>query len=144
MRAHENAANFADGCSPEKLEAAEAQLGARLPPSYRRLVEEFGTWDIAGLEFLGIYRTPAMGGELLGSVRETIDARASLGLPDSMIVVMLDDLGLIVLDNSDLDEDGEAPILSWTPDGQSERLGDNFGAYALEICEDAVQRSRRE
>ncbi|SDT07067.1 SMI1/KNR4 family protein [Microlunatus soli] len=99
---------FADGCSDEMLRAAEQQLGVVFPPSYRRVVQEFGTWDIAGLEFLGVYQTPAMGNELLGSVRATRDARASLGLPASMIEVMEDDLGLVVLDTAALDEDGEA------------------------------------
>lgn len=142
VRSHEEISNFAGGCTPEMLQAAEEELGVDFPPSFRRLVGEFGTWDNAGLEFLGVYQTLAMGNELLGSVRATRDARASLGLPASMIEVMEDDLGLVVLDTVALDEDGEAPVLSWTPDGRAERLGDNFGDYALAVCEAAVRSWR--
>lgn len=48
-----------------------------------------------------------------------------------MIVVMLDDLGLIVLDTTGLEPGAEAPVVSWTPDGRIERLGTDFGSYAL-------------
>lgn len=133
--------NAVAGATPDMIDAAEQQLGLLFPSSYRRVVAELGSWDVAGVDFLGIYQTPAMGDQLLGSVRETLDARTSFGLPASMIVIMLDDLGLVVLDTSALDDDGEAPVLSWTPDGRTEHLGDNFGDYALQVCAAAVDRA---
>ncbi|GAA4976330.1 SMI1/KNR4 family protein [Streptomyces hyderabadensis] len=58
---NDDIANHADGCDAGRMAAAENDLGLAFPPSYRRLIEEFGTWDIAGEEFLGVYQTPAMG-----------------------------------------------------------------------------------
>lgn len=140
VRANDDISNHADGCPPEMVSAAEQQLGAEFPPSYRRLVEEFGTCDIGGQEFLGVYRTRAMGDRLLGSVSETLDARADYGLPPELIVVMYDGTGgMASLDVSQRDENGEAPVVVWGPGG-TETLGPDFGSYALAVCERAVAR----
>ncbi|WP_079042226.1 SMI1/KNR4 family protein [Streptomyces aureus] len=140
-------ANHADGCDTATITAAEHELGTALPPSYRRLIEEFGTWDVAGEEFLGVYRTPAMGQKLLGSVTETLDACSQYGMPSGLIAVMFDGMGgLIVLDSSQVDQEGEYPVLVWNPgvaDRQSmERLADSFGSFALSLCQRAVTRWR--
>lgn len=140
-------ANHADGLSADDLALAELLLGLRFPPSYRRLVAEFGTWDIAGEEFLGVYRTSAMGDRLLGSVHETLDARAMCGLPGSMLVTMFDGMGgLIVLDTTVVDARGESPVLVCTPRRNArvdiEELAADFGTYALGRCTRAVRRWR--
>ena len=143
VRDNEDKANFADGCSPEMLEAAEQRLGVAFPPSYRRVIEEFGTWEIAGVEFLGVYQTPAMGEELLGSVHATVEGW-SRGLPESLVVVMFDDMvGLVSVDMGRTNPEGEAPVVAWTPDGRAEELGSDFGSYALHVCQNAVQGWQR-
>jgi hypothetical protein len=147
VRGNDDIANHADGCDAGTIAAAESDLGVAFPPSYRRLIEEFGTWDIAGEEFLGVYQTPAMGLKLLGSVTETLDARSQYGMPSDLIVVMFDGMGgLIVLDSSRVDREGEYPVLVWNPgvvDRESmERLGDDFGSFAFALCQRAITRWR--
>lgn len=147
VRGNDDIANHADGCDAGTMAAAESDLGVAFPPSYRRLIEEFGTWDIAGEEFLGVYQTPAMGLKLLGSVTETLDARSQYGMPSDLIVVMFDGMGgLIVLDSSRVDREGEYPVLVWNPgvvDRESmERLGDDFGSFAFALCQRAITRWR--
>jgi hypothetical protein len=147
IRENGDIAHYGDGCSEEMLDSAEDCLGLRFPPSYRRLVAEFGTCDIAGEEFLGVYQTSAMGDELLGSVRETRKARKSYGLPPSMIVVTFDGMGgLIVLDTAKQDSYAESPVLAWVPgagaSGQTQGLSTDFGTYALSVCEEAVRNWR--
>jgi hypothetical protein len=147
VRGNDDIANHADGCDAGAMTAAESALGAAFPPSYRRLIEEFGTWDIAGEEFLGVYRTPATGVKLLGSVAETLDARSRYGMPSDLIVVMFDGMGdLVVLDSSRVDQEGEYPVLVWNPGvvnrGSMERLGGDFGSFAHTLCQRAVARWR--
>ncbi|UUS32420.1 MULTISPECIES: SMI1/KNR4 family protein [Streptomyces] len=147
VRGNDDIANHADGCDAGTMAAAESALGAAFPPSYRRLIEEFGTWDIAGEEFLGVYQTLAMGVKLLGSVAETLDARSKYGMPSDLIVVMFDGMGgLVVLDPSHVDQEGEYPVLVWNPgvvDRENmERLGDDFGSFAYSLCQRAVTRWR--
>ncbi|AZM46617.1 hypothetical protein DMB38_13070 [Streptomyces sp. WAC 06738] len=147
VRGNDDISNHADGCDAGRMAAAENDLGVVFPPSYRRLIEEFGTWDIAGEEFLGVYQTPAMGQKLLGSVAETLDARSQYGMPSDLIVAMFDGMGgLVVLDSSQVNQEGEYPVLVWNPgvvDRESlERLGDDFGSFAFALCQRAVTRWR--
>ncbi|MFC8817837.1 SMI1/KNR4 family protein [Streptomyces rochei] len=147
VRGNDDIANHADGCDVGTMATAESDLGVPFPPSYRRLIEEFGTWDIAGEEFLGVYQAPALGQKLLGSVVETLDARSRYGMPSDLIVAMFDGMGgLVVLDSSQADQGGEYPVLVWNPgiaDRESmERLGDNFGSFAFALCQRAVTRWR--
>ncbi|MFD9944943.1 SMI1/KNR4 family protein [Nonomuraea sp. NPDC059023] len=147
VRGNDDIVNHADGCDAGVIAAAESALDVAFPPSYRRLVEEFGTWDIAGEEFLGVYQTPALGVKLLGSVAETIDTRSQYGLPSDLIVVMFDGMGgLVVLDSSHANQEGEFPVLVWNPGvvdrKNMEKLGDDFGSFALSLCQRAVERWR--
>src|ERR1700728_2966893 len=90
VRANQDVSNHGPGCSPEVVRTAEGELGVRLPPSYRRLVEEFGAWDIAGEEFLGIIPGHGSGNWPGEVVYETLRARSQQGLPDDMLLTMFD------------------------------------------------------
>lgn len=145
--ANDDIANHSDGCDAELITAAERELGSKFPPSYKRLIEEFGTWDIAGEEFLGVYQTPGMGSKILGSPAESLEARARYGMPSDLIVVMFDGMGgLIVLDASQADREGEYPVLVWNPGSIDregmEKVGDSLGSFALDLCRRAVDRWR--
>jgi hypothetical protein len=141
-------ANHADGCDNETIAAAEQQLGSNFPPSYRLVIEQLGTFDIAGEEILGIYQTPAMGSALLGSTIETLEARSRYGMSSHLLVVMYDGMGgSIVLDSSQSDNEGEYPVLVWDPGHTTresmERLSPDFGHYALDLCQRAVTSWRQ-
>ncbi|MFE2375971.1 SMI1/KNR4 family protein [Streptomyces sp. NPDC059398] len=140
---NEKSANHADGCDVDMLDAAEREMGLVFPPSYRRLLEEFGTWEIAGKEFFGVYKSPAGGDALLGTVEQTLEARHQIGLPADLMVVMVDDVwAYVVLDTSQGDQDGECPVFAWNPGlpgrDSMERVGGNFGSFALEECQRAM------
>ncbi|MBT2545075.1 SMI1/KNR4 family protein [Streptomyces sp. ISL-44] len=147
VRDNDDIAHHAEGCDLATVGAAERELGIKFPPSYRRFIKEFGTCDIAGEEFLGVYQTPAMGEKFLGSVAETLDARSQYAMPSDLIVAMFDGMGgLVVLDASRADSDGEYPILVWNPgitDRKAmEEVGGNFGSFALQLCQRAVTNWR--
>ncbi|MGW4909506.1 SMI1/KNR4 family protein [Streptomyces sp. NPDC004270] len=149
VRAHEGVARHGDGCPAEAVTLAEAETGLAFPPSYRRLIEEFGTWEVPPTEFAGVYRTPARGDRLLGSPTHTSEDRERLGLPHHLMVVMHDDvLGVVVLDTSGPDQDGEYPVYAWNPGvpegGRMERIADSFGEFALDECRRNLRRLDRE
>ncbi len=58
---NEDIANYADGCDAETMAAAEDALGIPFPPSYRYLIEEFGTWDIVTKNSSGFTQRPLWG-----------------------------------------------------------------------------------
>ena len=90
-----------------------------------------------------MYKSPAGGGALLGSVEQTLEARRQVGLPADLMVVMVDDVwAYVVLDTSRGDQDGEYPVFAWNPGLQGrdsmERVGESFGSFALEECQRAM------
>ncbi|MCT9083799.1 SMI1/KNR4 family protein [Streptomyces fulvoviolaceus] len=140
VRANEDSARHGRGCSPDTIARAEREPGLTFPPSYRLLVEEFGTWDVAPTEFLGVHQTEAAGDVLLGSVTETLDARADVDMPPELMVILLDDVwSFAVLDTSQPDEDGEYPVFAWNPGvldgGLMEKIADSLGEFALKECQ---------
>ncbi|MGP4008616.1 SMI1/KNR4 family protein [Streptomyces sp. 4N124] len=140
VRANEDRARHHQGCSPDIIARAEREMSLTFPPSYRLLIEEFGTWDVPPTEFLGVYQTERAGDVLLGSVVETLDARATVGMPPELMVVLLDDVWLFaVLDTSQPDDDGEYPVFAWNPGvldgGLMEKIADSFGEFALKECQ---------
>lgn len=136
--------NWTGGLSDEDISVAERQLALFFPPSYRKFLQDLGSCEAAGTEFLGIYRTPAMGDSLLGSVHETLDARRDDRFPQELVVIQYDGMGgLVSLDTSRVDEQGEMPVVVWDPGsadrGGPEVLAADFGSYALRQCTKALQ-----
>ncbi|MFD5077790.1 SMI1/KNR4 family protein [Streptomyces sp. NPDC058371] len=140
VRANEDIAHHGDGCPSGVISRAESEMGLSFPPSYRRLIEEFGMWAVPPVEFPGVYQTPAGGDKLLGSPAYTLEDREALGLPPHFMVVMHDDVwDVVVLDSSQPDQDGEYPVYAWNPGvlegGLMEKLADNFGKFTLNECQ---------
>lgn len=140
---NEDMANHGGGCDARTVGAVEVQLGLTLPPSYRRLVMRFGTWDIAGEEFLGIRGAVGEDGAIHGAGAATLDARRKYGLPAYLVVVMYDGMGgLIVMDGSSPSGNGEYPVRVWNPAvtgvDDMETLAGDFGNFAFEMCKRAV------
>ncbi|AGM08451.1 SMI1/KNR4 family protein [Amycolatopsis keratiniphila] len=131
IRANEDISNHADGWDEATISAAERTLGAALPHSYRRLLQEFGTWDVAGEEFIG-------------PLTETLEMRRDYGMPAELILVAFDGMGgVVALDSSQPNDAGEYPVLGWVHHNEpSEKLGDDFGSFALALCARSLYRGR--
>ncbi|NUP23136.1 MAG: SMI1/KNR4 family protein [Streptomyces sp.] len=145
LRSNPDSCNWTGGLSSQDISLAEDQLGTSFPPSYRYFLTELGSCEAASAEFLGVYRTPAMGDRLLGTVSETLDAREDARFPSHLLVIQYDGTGgLISLDLSHRDTQGESPVVVWDPGsdarGGPERLADDFGTYALRECTRALNR----
>ncbi|GHB80458.1 hypothetical protein GCM10010331_79910 [Streptomyces xanthochromogenes] len=147
VRSHEDIAHHADDCTPEMISEAEEALGLKFPPSYLLFLKEFGTCDIGGAEFFGVYRTEAGGSQLWGSSYETLDARSQWDMPHSLIAVQHDGMGgTVVLDSAQPSPDGEYPVLVWDAGakarGTMEFLAADFGTYALDVGRREVQAAQ--
>ncbi|HEX4224602.1 MAG TPA: SMI1/KNR4 family protein [Pseudonocardiaceae bacterium] len=139
IRNNSDEANFSGGLSEADIARAEAELAATFPPSYRLFLAELGSCEAGGVELLGVYRTAALGDRLLGTVSETLETRADERFPGDLLVIEYDGMGGIVsLDASVRDADGEYPVVVWDPGGSPERLADDFGTYALRRCQAAI------
>jgi hypothetical protein len=145
LRNNPETCNWTGGLSTQDISAAEDQLSVSFPPSYRYFLSELGSCEAGSTEFLGIYRTPAMGNTLLGTVAETLEARQDLDLPQDLLIIQFDGMGgLVSLDVSHSDDQGESPVVAWDPGsaarGGPEPLAQDFGTYVLRECTKALNR----
>jgi hypothetical protein len=131
---HSERARFVGPRDPALVASAEAAIGLRFPPSYRRFVTELGAGSIAGEEFYGV-----IGEDWTASppdaVGLTLKDHRNGDLPSHYIVVGDTDEGeRYALDTSEAGGDGEHPVYIVTPgvdaeDAPPERVADDFGSY---------------
>lgn len=145
VHGHPDISNELGGCDEEVIARAEEALGVTFPPSYRLFVRELGTCEIAGEAFSGVWVRDSDPGTIYGSVRDTLDLRATSGLPPALIAVRPDGMGgHFVLDTAAPDADGEAPVRVWEAGASKagdelEYIGPDFGTVALQLATRAVE-----
>jgi hypothetical protein len=139
VRDNPDECRFTGGVSEKDIMRAESELGIEFPPSYRYFVSELGSCECDGVELEGVNRTPLGGDRLPGTVSATLDLRDDHRFPADLLVIEYDGMGgIISLDSSEANEDGEYAVLAWDPGAEArggpERLAEDFGTYALSKC----------
>lgn len=137
-------ARFVGPRDPDVVSAAEAALGVRFPPTYRRFLTDLGAGSLRGEEFYGVIDSD-WGASPPDGIGITLGERSESGLPERYIVV--GDTGSgdrYVIDTSESDDDGENPVHIVMPGvdpeeaGPPERVADDFGAFFNELISEAV------
>lgn len=141
---HPERARFVGRRDPQLVASAEAAIGLRFPPSYKRFVTELGAGSIAGEEFYGV-----IGDDWVASppdaVGLTLKDHENGDLPRRYITIGDTDEGeRYALDTAESTDDGEYPVYIVTPGvdpadaGPPERVADDFGAFFRERISAAV------
>ena len=129
-----------EGAKPEALVSkAEAALGLKFPPSYRRFLLELGRGDIAGLEVFGLINDNFEKSTVPNGIWLTLGERRSANLNSAYVIVGDGgDGSYYALDTGRADDHGESPVVILSVDGaQSQDVAESFGQYLL----DAVRRA---
>jgi hypothetical protein len=126
------------------LDAAEAALGLRFLPTYRRFVAEYGAGSLNGREVYGAIDQD-WEATVPDAVGLTLDERDVSAMPETYILIgSTGDGDWYVIDTGQADGEGESPVLRWMPGvaeneaGPPERVADSFGAFLLDQVEQAV------
>jgi hypothetical protein len=130
-----------EGAKPEVLMAkAEAALGLRFPPSYRRFLLEMGCGGIQGLEVYGLVNGNFEKSTVPNGIWLTLNQRHAIGLNRNFVIIGEGGDGTYyALDTSQAKEGGEAPVVRLSVDGRySEAVADSFGAFLLEAVKRVV------
>ena len=77
-----------EGAKPESLVAkAEAALGVKFPPTYRRFLLEKGCGDISGVEVFGLISDNFEHSSVPNGIWLTLNERRSIGLSSALILI---------------------------------------------------------
>lgn len=117
------------------IDLAEKLLDLKLPPTYRRFVEEYGTGAFGSHEFYGIIDDNFIMNTNMDAIGETLRLRSQYSLPKNLIYIipsggLIDDYFLWVK----LESDSEALVIAYaigfSEDDQTyEVLANDFGDY---------------
>jgi hypothetical protein len=123
-----------EGAKPEALVSkAEAVLGLKFPPSYRRFLLELGCGDINGVEVFGLINDNFEKSTVPNGIWLTLNERGSINLDPAYVIVGEGGDGTYyALDSRQTDAFGENPVVRLSVDGaQSEQVAKSFGEYLL-------------
>ena len=131
-------AHFAGPRSPELINKAEEALGAKFPPTYRRFVCELGAGAFASSEFNGVIDDDFEHSCVPDAIWLTLKCRKSY--PDAMSYIIVSDTGdggYYALDISQVNADGESPVVEWWPGAtgaidNGKTIAEDFGAFMLQ------------
>jgi hypothetical protein len=113
------------------VEKAEKCLGLSFPNSYKIFLETLGYCGIKGLEFYGIFGDDFENSGVPDAIWLTLKNRKT-GLPHSFVIVSsLGNGTYYALDTSQLNADGECPVVTYEINGRIEKIADDFGEFLL-------------
>ena len=133
---------FAVSQSDFNIKEVERILTLKLPNSYKEFLKKFGYLDFGSQEIFGITNKWAIDKFIYGDILSmTLDQRKINDDPSfPLYLIPIHALGngeLSCLDTSQMNEEGECPVVAWyfgatLPNGKLEVLAEDFGAFLLE------------
>lgn len=131
------------GATEENIRQIEARLGVSLPPSYRKMLSDFGALEFGTTEIYG-WLSQGIDAKFATNVVHTTERDRRDGrISGTMVPFLTSGYGpFFVMDCTDIGLDGEAAIYEISPAGYErgkDRLADSFGAFLIEEVDRALQ-----
>jgi len=139
------------GPRPESaIDKAEAALGLRFPPTYRRFLMEYGYFTIGRTEIYGIADENFKQSGIPFVAWHTLRCRSQVDIPRELVLIYsVGDGTEIALNTEESDECGENPVVAlipglFTPDNSElQKVADDFGAFFLKEVEEVLRGESR-
>lgn len=131
---------FIKGVSPESvIDKAESLLGIKLSEQHRYFYLEIGYLSFNGNEIYGICKNDFSGTSVICAIETTLKQRKKEKLPHNW--VLFTDLGnkLGYLDYSDLNKNGEPPVIMVNYDGKSQNKIDVISQDIASFIESLIE-----
>lgn len=141
---------FGDNQDESILLKAENDLALRFPHTYRRFLLEKGYGGVNSLDIDGITDYKFDGSDYGGVVWSTIRCRENSRYPHYIVPIYnLGEGTKFCLDISQMNEEGECPIVAWPVGGAEEGeklevIAPDFGTWFLEMVEEEVRFKQEE
>lgn len=129
----------------EVIAKAEALFGTKFSKQNRHFFKEAGYLSFSGNEFYGICKEDFSGTHTGCAIEATLQDRKELNLPTKWLTIYFFDDGYYgYLDYSQLNEDGEPPVIMAIYDGKKhvtiERVAEDLGDFILRLVEEQLAR----
>ena len=140
-------------CEPQKestIQSAENILACKFPKSYRKFIKEYGCGGAGSLEIYGIIKDEEFKKENIpfvavpNMVWATLKRNRDFDHPLHLLIIYnVGEGSLYCLDTSQMNEDGECPVVVWPIGGYAqtpvlEVVADDFGAFFLDMVKQQI------
>ncbi len=125
------------------IEKAELLFGRKFSRQHFQFLKRLGYLSFFGNEFYGIIKDDFSGTYVGCSVEATLKDRKEYNLPSQwMVLYFFDDGYYGYLDYSQLNEDGEPPVIMAVYDGEkyvvAEKVAEDLGDFILQLVEEQL------
>jgi hypothetical protein len=129
----------------EVVTKAEELFGLKFSKQNFEFFKSLGYLSFAGNEFYGICKDDFSGTYACCAIEATLQDRTKLNLPPKWLTLYFFDDGYYgYLDYSQLNEDGEPPVIMAIYNGQEyvviEKIAEDFGDFLLKLVEEQLER----
>lgn len=150
-----NEIDFCGKISEETIKSAEEILDIGFPNSYKTFLRELGCGDVRGSEIFGLIKDENFLLELVplvgipNVVWVNLQWRRDFFLPSNIILIYgIGDGSHYALDLSQMDDQGECPVVYWPLDGYEatpklEIVAKDFGEFFLNLIQDKIADKRK-
>jgi hypothetical protein len=146
--------SFACPQSLENILKAEEKLAVKLPNSYKNFLQYYGWLASSVVDIFGLTNnnnfTQYVYENVVCNTLEERKVNISPPFPHSLVPIhALGNGELSCLDTSQMNENGECPVVAWyfgptLPNGKLEVLAEDFGAFLLEKVQWGLESLREE
>ncbi len=136
--------NITGGVTEEKIKEGEHLLAIKYSKQFKNYLLNIGVLSFFGSEFYGSTNREYKGLPFGDSVVLTLEHRLNLNLPEYLIPIYFFDDGEAFLDYSQLNDDGEPPVILFQYQGEKngwleiERLANDLGDFLLQLVEEQL------
>ena len=142
---------YVDGGSKSNSVVAKAEelLGIKFSKQNTQYFKQYGFIEFFGHEFYGIVKDDFSGSYVGCSIEATLQDRRELNLPPQWLTLYFFDDGYYgYLDYSQLNENGEPPVIIAIYDGEkyvvAEKVAEDLGDFMLSLVEEQLIISKKE
>lgn len=133
------------GKSSEIVAKAEDLVGIRFSRQNNQYFSQYGFIEFFGNEIFGIIKDDFSGAHAGCAIEATLEDRKRLGLPPKWLTIyFFDDGHYGYLDYSQLNEDGEPPVIRAVYNGNElvivEKVADDLGDFLLKLVNEQIAR----
>jgi hypothetical protein len=145
MRRHPEKVQFAGPRSQVLISAAERRLALKMPPTYRRFLQDFGAGSFGSEEVYGVIEGNFEESSVPDAIWCTITERRTADLPPNLLAIGNDGGGRFFCIECVSDSNREAPVVLWEPDmerSERERVASDFGEFLLTLVRSQLPESK--
>ena len=141
---------FGTPCNDIQIKKAESDLGIIFPPSYKVFVSKHGYGGVNSLDIDGVADFNFQNSGYGGVVWNVLDRRKNFSLPHPIIPIYnLGNGDTYCLDTSQMNEEGECPVVVWPIGGYEqtpilEIVAEDFGAFFLDMVRQQIAYKQEE